>query len=57
MTRVLGLFSITAAFFASDISHPVYVDRTDIYRIVKLPAPIRNRDAELLATWRKALSL
>ena len=54
MTRRLRSLSITTTLFASDISHPVYVDRTDAYRIVNLPAPTRNRGAELLATWRKA---
>jgi iron complex outermembrane receptor protein len=54
LTRSLGSFSITTTLFASNISHPVYVDRGDAYRIINLPAPTRNRGAELLATWRKA---
>jgi iron complex outermembrane receptor protein len=54
LTRSLGSFSITTTVFASNISHPVYVDRTDSYRIINLPGQTRNRGAELLATWRKA---
>jgi iron complex outermembrane receptor protein len=54
LTRSLGPFSITTTLFASDISHPIFVDRGDAYRIINLPAPTRNRGAELLATWRKA---
>jgi iron complex outermembrane receptor protein len=54
LTRSLSSFSITTTLFASNISHPVYVDRSDAYRIFNLPAPTRNRGAELLATWRKA---
>jgi len=54
LTRSLGSLSITATLFASNISHPVYVDRGSAYRIVNLPGPTRNRGAELLATWRKA---
>jgi outer membrane receptor for ferrienterochelin and colicins len=54
LTRSLGSFSLTTTFFASNISHPVYVDRADAYRIINLPAPTRNGGAELLATWRKA---
>jgi len=54
VTRNLGPLSITATWFASNIDHPVYVDRTDAYRIINLTAPRKNRGAELLATWRKA---
>jgi iron complex outermembrane receptor protein len=54
VTRSLGSFSVTTTLFASNIGHPVYVDRGDTYRILNLPAPTRNRGAELLATWRKA---
>lgn len=54
LTRNLGLLSMTATLFASNISHPIYVDRGSAYRIVNLPDPTRNRGAELLATWRKA---
>ena len=54
LTRSLGSFAITTTLFASNISHPVYVDRSGVYRIFNLPGPTRNRGAELLATWRKA---
>ena len=54
VTRSLGSFSLTTTLFASNISHPVYVDRAGAYRIINLPAPTRNRGVELLATWRKA---
>jgi outer membrane receptor for ferrienterochelin and colicins len=54
LTRSLGSFSITTTLFASNISHPIFVDRGDAYRIINLPAPTRNHGAELLATWRKA---
>jgi len=54
VTRSVGSFSLTTTLFASNISRPVYVDRSAAYRIINLPAPTRNRGAELLATWRKA---
>jgi iron complex outermembrane receptor protein len=54
LTRNLGSLSITATMFASNIDHPVYVDRTDAYRIINLTGPRKNRGAELLGTWRKA---
>jgi outer membrane receptor for ferrienterochelin and colicins len=54
LTRAIGVLSITGTLFASNISHPVYVDRGDAYQIINLPAPTRNRGAELLATVRKA---
>jgi outer membrane receptor for ferrienterochelin and colicins len=54
LTRSLRLFSVTITLFASNISHPIFVDRGDAYRIINLPAPSRNRGAELLARWRKA---
>src|SRR5262249_10220776 len=40
--------------FASNIDHPVYVNRAGRYSIFNLPAPRKNRGTELLATWRKA---
>ena len=54
LTRSLRSLSVTTTLFASNINHPIFVDRGDAYRIVNLPAPTRNRGAELLATWRKA---
>jgi iron complex outermembrane receptor protein len=53
-TRSLRSFSVTTTFFASNVSHPIFVDRGDAYRIINLPVPTWNRGAELLATWRKA---
>jgi len=54
LTRSIGPLTITGTVFASNIDHPVYVDRTTVYRILNLAAPRKNRGAELLATWRKA---
>jgi iron complex outermembrane receptor protein len=54
LTRTFGSLSVTTTLFASNISHPVHVDRGDAYRIMNLAAPTRNRGAEFLATWRKA---
>lgn len=54
LTRSVGSLSVTATVFASNIDHPVYVDRSDAYRIFNLVAPRKNRGSELLATWRKA---
>ena len=54
LTRSMGPLSVTGTFFASDIDHPVYVDRGATYEIFNLPVPTRNRGAELLATWRKS---
>jgi outer membrane receptor for ferrienterochelin and colicins len=52
LTKSMGPLTLTGTLFASNIDHPVYVDRTDAYRIINLGAPRRNRGAELLATWR-----
>ena len=54
LTRSLGPLSVTSTFFASNIDHPVYVDRGAVYSIFNLPGPTRNRGVELLATWRKS---
>ena len=54
LTLSLGQLTVTGTLFLSNIDHPVYVDRGDVYRIINLPAPRKNRGAELLATWRKA---
>ena len=54
LSRSLGPLTITGTLFASNIDHPVYVDRTKTYRIITLAAPRKNRGTELLATWRKA---
>ncbi len=54
LTRRLGAISVTGTFFASNIDHPVYVDRGAVYSIFNLAAPTKNRGAELLATWRKS---
>lgn len=54
LTRGMGPLSVTATLFASNIDHPVYVDRGATYAIFNLPGPARNRGAELLATWRKS---
>ena len=50
----MGPVSVTGTLFASNIDHPVYVDRGSTYDIVNLLGPTRNRGAELLATWRKS---
>jgi iron complex outermembrane receptor protein len=54
LTRSMGPVSMTATFFASNIDHPVYVDRSAAYEIINLQGPARNRGLELLATWRKS---
>jgi iron complex outermembrane receptor protein len=54
LTRSLGPVSVTTTLFASNIDHPVYVDRGAVYSIFNLPGPTRNRGAEFLATWRKS---
>jgi iron complex outermembrane receptor protein len=54
LTRTIGPLSVTGTFFASNIDHPVYVDRAISYTIFNLAGPTKNRGAELLATWRKA---
>jgi len=54
LTRRIGPLSVTTTLFAANINHPIYVDRTDAYRILNLAAPRKNRGAEVLATWRKA---
>jgi outer membrane receptor for ferrienterochelin and colicins len=53
LTRTLGPASLTATIFASDIDHPVYVERGAVYSIVNLAGRAKNRGVELLATWRK----
>jgi outer membrane receptor for ferrienterochelin and colicins len=52
LTRSMGPVSVTGTFFASNIDHPVYVERGATYAIFNLPGPTKNRGAELLATWR-----
>jgi len=54
LTRAIGPLSITGTLFASNVDHPVFVDRTGAYRMVNLEAPRKNRGAEFLASWRKA---
>jgi iron complex outermembrane receptor protein len=54
LTRSLGPLSVTGTLFASNIDHPVYVDRGVTYAIYNLSGPTKNRGAELLATWRKS---
>ena len=54
LTRSVGPVSVTATLFASNIDHPVYVDRGAIYEIINIQGPTRNRGVELLATWRKS---
>ena len=54
LTRTIGPLSVTGTLFASNIDHPVYVDRGAVYSIFNLAGPTKNRGAELLATWRKS---
>jgi len=54
LTRALGPISVTSTFFASQLDHPVYVDRAPAYQMFNLLGPTRNRGAEILATYRKA---
>jgi outer membrane receptor for ferrienterochelin and colicins len=54
LTRSLGPLSITGTLFASNIDHPVYVNRGTEYSLINLTAPRKNRGTEILATWRKA---
>ena len=54
LTRSLGPLSVTGTFFASNIDHPVYVDRGATYKLSNLSGPTGNRGAELLATLRKS---
>jgi iron complex outermembrane receptor protein len=54
LTRKMGPLSVTGTFFASNIDHPVYVERATTYALFNLPGPTKNRGAELLATWRKS---
>lgn len=54
LTRTMGPVSLTGTLFASNIDHPVYVDRGAVYSIFNLAGPTKNRGAELLATWRKS---
>jgi outer membrane receptor for ferrienterochelin and colicins len=54
VSRTLGPVSYTATLFASSVSHPIYVDRSERYQLINLPGPARNVGVELLGTWRKA---
>jgi len=54
LTRSIGPLSLTATLFASNIDHPVYVDRGAVYSIFNLEGPTKNRGVEVLATWRKS---
>jgi iron complex outermembrane receptor protein len=52
LTRTIGSVTMTGTVFASNIEHPVYVDRSTVYQIINLGPPRKNRGAEFLATWR-----
>jgi iron complex outermembrane receptor protein len=54
LTRSLGPMSFTTTLFASSVSHPIYVNRTDTYELVNLAAPSRNRGVEFVGIFRKA---
>ena len=54
LTRSAGPLSLTATVFASNIDHPVYVDRGAVYGIFNLQGPTKNGGVEFLAAWRKA---
>jgi iron complex outermembrane receptor protein len=54
LTRTVGRLAVTGTLFASNVDHPVYVDRGATYSLFNLPGPARSRGAALLATWRKA---
>jgi iron complex outermembrane receptor protein len=54
LTRRFGPVSVTGTLFASNVEHPVYVDRGAVYSIFNLAGPTKNRGAELLATWRNS---
>jgi len=54
LTRSIGPISLTGTVFASQIDHPVYVDRGAAYQIFNADGPTRNYGTELLGTWRKA---
>ena len=53
LTRSFGSVSLTGTLFASNIDHPVYVDRGVAYTIFSLRGPTKNRGAEFLGVWRK----
>ncbi len=53
LTRTAGPFSYTATLFASDITHSIYVERSNRYELFNLTGTSRNLGAEFLATWRK----
>jgi outer membrane receptor for ferrienterochelin and colicins len=46
VSRSMGPLSITGTLFASNIDHPVYVERGATYHIVNLPGPTTNRVSE-----------
>jgi iron complex outermembrane receptor protein len=54
LTRSVGPVSATATLFASRVAHPIFVERSDAYRLINLAEPARNAGFEFLATWRKA---
>ncbi len=54
LTRSLGPLSFTTTLFASSVSHPIHVYRTDSYELVNLAGPSKNEGVEFLGTFRKA---
>ena len=54
VTRALGPTSYTVTFFSSRVSHPLYVERDDRYRLTNLADPATNLGVEFLGTYRKA---
>ena len=54
MTRSLGPASFTTTLFASNIRHPIDVNRDVRYELINLSEPTNNAGVELLGTWRRS---
>ena len=53
VTRSLGPASFTTTLFASNIRHPIDVNRDVRYELINLSEPTNNVGVELLGAWRR----
>ncbi len=54
LTRTVGPGTYSMVAFASQVAHPIFVNRQTHYALVNLTQPSSNRGLEFLGTWRKA---
>jgi len=53
LTRSWSIITATATLFASNVHHPLYVERTNAYSLTNLVLPTRNLGVETVAIFHK----